>query len=503
MTNTPFTPPTGLVNDDTVFASPGRWRNGSLARFWDDSWQVKGGWERLTLDNLGGVCRSVLGWTDVNEFTAVGFGLHNGLKVWRGGLTSDITPTGFVAGQVDGTGGAGYSTGVYGANTAYSTPSTDDYFPLTWSLANWGGNLLANPRKRGIYQWDGDVTHPAALLSNAPAQVTFMQVAPQRQVLAFGCNEEVSGTFNPLCIRWSDIENNNVWASLPSNNAGEWILESGGRIVTAHFMGDYCLVWTSTSLFLGTYVGDPGQTWKFERQGQNCGAISPGAPVVRGQNCMWIAPDKTFWTYSLGGAPVLTPSPIRLMFEQYLAAGQDDKIVGSTVSTYGEMQWFYADSRDGLECSRALVIGPGGWSRDLLKRSAYVDAGPHVSPVGVAPDGTVYWHEKGQSADGAPLVGFIESTDFYLGEADGGVLINGLKPDFKNQVGVIQLTIFGREDPQSIERTHGPWALQPGQSRRSFRIATRIARVRFDFNSAPCFARGGKPEFDVQAIGGR
>lgn len=591
MGNMPFAPPPGLIGDDTVFSAPGRWRNSSMVRFWQGSWQVRGGWERLSLENLGGVCRAVMGWQDASDVQGIAFGLHNGLKVWQDSTIFDITPvnpapvalganplstiigsrivgvvipahglvtgdhvelsglavtggldlnavwhvdsvTGvnsitilhnvaatatvaagggaagfaqhllFKPGEIDGTGGAGYSTGAYGIGT-YGTPSTADYFPLTWSLSPWGQNLMANPRGQGIFYWDGLTAFPAERIPTAPVNCTYMLVNPQRQVMAFGCNEEVSGEFNPLAIRWSDIENFDDWATLSSNNAGEWILESGGRIVCARLIGDYVLVWTLDAVFLGTFIGDPGQTWKFDKVGANCGAIGPGAPVVRAQTATWIAPDKMFWTYNLGGAPSQVACPIRGMFEDYMTLGQNDKIMGATVGGFGETTWFYPDSRDGFENSRALTLGAEGWSRDLLSRSAFVDAGPHTYPIGVSPDGWAYWHEKGHSSDGAPLSGFIESADFYMGEGDGGVMVNGVWPDLKGQIGVFRLSIFGREYPQARERTFGPWNLQPGQSKRSFRKAMRIARVRLDFGSAPCYARGGKPEFDVQAIGGR
>jgi len=503
MTNTPFSPPPGLTSDDTVFAAPGRWGNGSLARFYQGGWQIKGGWERLTLDNLGGVCRSVHTWTDTVSVLDIAFGLHNGLKVWQGSLLSDIAPVGFVPGQIDGTGGAGVGTGAYGVGT-YGTPSTVEFFPLTWSLDNWGGDLLANPRGRGIYQWEQDPLVRAIPLPGAPAKVTYMQVAPQRQVFAFGCNEQVSGVFNDLCIRWSDIEDNTDWVPTSANNAGEWILESGGRIVCARFVGDYAYVWTSDGLFMGTFVGAPGQTWKFERVGMNCGAISPGAPVVRSQAVMWISPDRVFWTCALGGAPQIVDCPIRQMFVDHIVAGQDDKIVGTSTSTFRELTWFWPDDRDGgFEPSRAVSFNPDGWSRDVLARSAYTDAGPQPFPVGVHPNGRVYWQEKGHSDDGAPLTGYLESTDFYLGEAEGGVLVNGIWPDFRNQQGPMLLTIRTREFPQSPQRPHGPWSLSPGQAKRDFRLSGRIACIRYDWSSAPAFARGGKSELDVQRIGGR
>jgi hypothetical protein len=101
------------------------------------------------------------------------------------------------------------------------------------------------------------------------------------------------------------------------------------------------------------------------------------------------------------------------------------------------------------------------------------------------------------------LQAFLETTDFYSGNADGGLMINGLWPDLKNQVGVVTMRIFGRQYPQSTERTRGPWSLTPGLRQKSIRVADRILRVRFDFASAPCYARGGNTQFDIQQIGGR
>jgi hypothetical protein len=191
------------------------------------------------------------------------------------------------------------------------------------------------------------------------------------------------------------------------------------------------------------------------------------------------------------------------MFVDHITAGQDDKIVGSSVATYGELSWFWPDDRDGFENSRIITLSPNGWSRDILARSAYADTGPQPLVIGVAPTGQAYWQEKGHSADGGVLTGFIESGDFYLDEAQGGVMLNGMWPDFKGQIGSLNMTIFTREFPQSTQRAHGPWPLAPGQPKRSFRVSGRIARVRFDWSSAPAYARGGKPEFDVQGIGGR
>jgi hypothetical protein len=363
--------------------------------------------------------------------------------------------------------------------------------------------LIANPRGRTIYSWDTVTANKAAPVTGAPKQVTYTVVTPQRQLMALGCNEELSGTFNHLAIRWSDIEDINDWTTTPTNNAGEWILESGGRIVCGRIIGDFVYVWTLDGLFQGSFVGAPGQTWKFERIGSNCGAISPGAPIVKSQYVVWVAPDKTFWSCGLGGAPAVVDCEIRNMFSEHVTSGQEDKIIGASNATFSEFTWFWPDDRDGFECSRAMSFSKDGWSRDLLARSAFIDAGPQPYPIGVSPTGSAYWHEKGHSNDGAPLTGFIESTDFYLAEAEGGVMLNGIWPDFIGQQGSISLTVYTRELPQSTQRAHGPWSLAPGQSRRPIRVAGRIARVRFDWSSAPAYARGGKSEFETAPIGGR
>src|SRR5207253_11516396 len=112
----------------------------------------------------------------------------------------------------------------------------------------------------------------------------------QRQVMAFGCNEEISGDVNPLCIRFSDIENPEDWTTTPTNNAGEVILKGGGRLVGARAVGPYILAWTDNALYMGTFVGDPSQTWRFDQIGRNCGLMGPNAAVVVGQTAYWPAP---------------------------------------------------------------------------------------------------------------------------------------------------------------------------------------------------------------------
>lgn len=499
----PLDIPPGLVADDSSFSAAGGWADGSNVRFWRGRPQVIGGWERLAADPLGGVCRTILPWTDSAGTLNLAFGTHTGLQVWRDGVLHDVTPTGLPPGAVDGAGGRGFGTGAYSTGD-FSEPPDGDFYPRTWSLAAWGEQLLASPRGGGIYGWTNDPEAPATALTGAPSQATYMLVAPQDQVFALGCEEEVSGVFNPLCIRHSGVRDNAEWTTAADTTAREYILPGGGRIVAGRVLGSHLLVWTSHALFLGSFIGALGQTWRFDRIGERCGLIGPNAAVVAGQQAFWIGPDLQVYRYALGAAAELLPCAVIEGFAANLAAGQADKICASTNSAFAEVRFDYPDARDGFENSRyfALSLTDGAWSRGLMARSAYVDAGPAQDPLAASPDGAVYWHERGRSADGGPFAWFIESADQVL-DLERTLLVRGLWPDISGQSGPVSLQLTSRAAPQAPVRTHPVANLAPGAQRVDLRAGGRLFKLRFSGGSAPTGGRIGRPVFDVAGAGGR
>jgi hypothetical protein len=472
--------------------------------------EVIGGWESLTAQKLSGVCRSVFPWTDNAAVLNVGFGTHSGLQVWKGGGLFDVTPVaGFSAGAIDGAGSAGFGTGAYGTG-GYGLPSVTDYFPMSWSFGAWGQHLLASPRNQTIFAWTNDTGVKAAALANAPANVTHMLVAPLNggyQVFALGCNEEVSGTFNPLCIRHSSVRNNTQWStSAPGSTAREYVLTGGGRIVAGRMCGPYMLVWTGDALFLGSYVGALNQPWRFDRVGRNCGLIGPNAAVIVGQQAFWVSPDRQFRRYVIGGEPETIACPIRTAFAENLAASQGDKLVASSNAAFCEVRFDYPDRREGYENSRYLALavsGPdaGSWHRGEMGRTAFVDAGPSAYPVGVAYDGSVFFHERGRSADGGRFAWFVETADAYL-DPEQTVLIREIWPDFKDQSGPVTVTLKARFNPQQETATTVVATLAPGQAKADLLTSGRLFRVRYAGDGGPTGARIGKPVFDA-VLGGQ
>jgi hypothetical protein len=416
------------------------------------------------------------------------------------------------AGNIDGTGGAGYGTGTWSTGT-YSSPSTVDYFPRTWSMSAWGQNLIANPRGGGVYTWTNNTANRAIAVANAPSQVTYALVAPTRQLFALGCNAEAfPHAFDPLIIRHSSVGNNTEWNTAASTTAREYRLPGGGRIVCGAVVGDNLLIWTSEALFVGTFVGSLGQPWRFDKVGDQCGIIGPNAFAINGQQAMWVGPNLQFYAYTLGGQPTLIPCPIQDDFADNMAPAQTDKITLSSVSFFDEVRIDYPDGRDGVENSRylaahipTLLNSPeNAWYRGIMARTAFVDTppSPNAFPIGVDPAGLIYWHEKGQTANGGPISWFIETADNYLDPALT-MQVRGIWPDFKDQVGAIDVSIATRFYPQDVEVMTSGQIMAPNANKSDVRATGRLAKLKFSASSSPTFVRLGNPTIDVVPAGQR
>jgi hypothetical protein len=430
-----------------------------------------------------------------------------------GGSTVVVTPQSTLpAGNVDGTSSNGYGVGGYGVG-GWGQPSTADYFPRTWSLQAWGQKLLASPRGGGLYEWSNATATRALAITTAPARITQMLVSPQRQVFALGCTQE-NGIWNPACLRHSSVEDNTTWQTnvTSASTAREYILPGGGRIVGGKFLGRYLLVWTTQSLFLGTYVGQVGQVWRFDKVGDKCGLIGPNAAAALGSTVFWISPDRQFHSYSTGGAVTPVACPIRADFAQNLAASQADKIMASTIGEFSEVRWDYPDTRDGYEVSRYLALaadGPdaGAWYRGnptngvIPARTAMVDAGPAPNPIGISADGHVYWQELGHSADGQALPWFIRSAEVYLDE-NRAALVRQAWPDISlDQIGPVQLALSSRLHPQGAQTHFGPFTLMPGQETIDFKASGRLFQLTYSGFSLPSYARIGRLVVDASPRG--
>jgi len=492
----------GIVQDNTYAASQGRWIAGDKVRFEDGRAQSIGGWEAFVNGSLNGVARSARAWTCAGQIDRAAFGEHDALEVVVGGQIFDITPSaGFTAGDVDGLAGVGFGTGTYSGGT-YGSGSGTASSPMIWALANWGQNLLAAPRRQGLFEWALDTAVVAAAVTGAPTDIQDMFVTPSRFVVLLGTTEEVSGTFNPRLVRWSDQEDNTGWTTVSTGEAGELELQEGSRIVGGIAGTQEHLIWTDTSLFAMRQTFDD-LIWGFPLVGRNCGLLGPNAMGQLGGAVYWMG-HNGFYRYA-GGAPEPIPSELDTEIFSNISPGQEEKCFCAVVDQFNEIWWFYPDERDGNEISRYVIydVVEGVWSSGTMERTCWTDSAVFSSPIAPDASGNVYLHETGASDNGGLMGASIESGLINIQDGENMVYIRGCMPDVQGQTGGLQLTVFTRETARGAERTFGPYSISSATERVWFEAFGRFARFKVAGASAPEFWRLGDMRFDIVPQGAR
>lgn len=495
-------PAPGLFSDDTTFSAKGRWADGNNVRFWHDKPEKIGRVVRIL--GSGSVAaapnpRTVFAFSGATSLAAPAISIGTDAALYSSGGSliglTDVTP-------------AGLGTGI-----------------TYWAFDAWGATMLVAPKGGSLYVYN-PATPPATIISQAPAQMSHMLVTAQRQVMALGCNEEVSTTFNPMCVRWCDLENYTTWATTATNNAGEHILEGQGKIVAGRRIGPYIAIWTDGMLFLASFVGDPKQTFNFERVSGGCGLVGPGAVAeIRGV-LYWMTPDHRFYSWSPGSPPAQVPCPIGLELQANLLTGvthPDQRTTAAAQPAFNEVWWFYPDLRDVATSGYryvALNVVDGAWFRGQLDRRAAYHADFLYTPTGggftrgwrpfitVDGDGKIYSHEVesfGGSGDGAVAIDwFIQSADQYLNSGRTRVMVKGAVPDFETQTDAINLTVYMRDRPQSTAVTKGPYSLATTATKKDFRASGMLMSVKLSgTGTGNDLFRLGKPAFPCVTLGGR
>jgi hypothetical protein len=269
-------PPTGLNSNDTIFAAPGTWESGSNVRFFQGKPQALGK-ERVASTGFSNV-RKMLAY---NISGTPSLALAGTANLYRLNLNTNA------------------STDI--------TPASNWASSRAYSLDMFGDILLASPMDGRLFRSTAGAQ--AVEIANAPDNIVKMIVTPSRQVMALGCNEEVSATFNRRCIRWCDIEDYDDWTTTSSNNAGEYILPGQEDIVTGCVLGRFIVIWTTGSIWLGQYLGDPGQTYLFERI-DGIGCASHGSYAIYKGVVYWMDASLSVWQYAPGATPARIPCQI-------------------------------------------------------------------------------------------------------------------------------------------------------------------------------------------------
>jgi hypothetical protein len=306
-----------------------------------------------------------------------------------------------------------------------------------WSVANFGEDLVINPRGDAIYFYDTSVAERAydiRLLASAaspPTAANFIIVTPEdRRIIAFGCTDPNTGVFDPLLIRWCDNEDLGNWdATDLSATAGFIRLSVGSEIVCATKSRQEILVWTEGTLSAMRFVED--LIFSLTLLSPNIDILGPNTVMTVDDSVFWMGREN-FFIYN--GRVQVMPCDVRQYVFGDINLDQAFKVTASSNRLFREVRWDYP-SANSFENDRYVVFNyaENVWYFGTMERTAWSDAGITNYPIASSPDGYIYYHEFGWD-DGSTepteaLVAYVESSPIELEDGEHFTFVRRIIPD--------------------------------------------------------------------------
>lgn len=486
--------PPGVFRRGTERESQGRYYDSDCMRWYEDGMGPIGGWVQRTTTPMTGMARAMIAWRPYDlslRFLAVG--THSKLYAVSQTATAptDITPVGFITGRADASAGAGYGIGLYGAGT-YGTPRVDNVSIIeasVWTLDTFGQDLYGVMSDDGvIYKWQRNLSVVAAALGgSAPTGNAALVTTPERFLFVLGAGG-VSRR-----VQWADQETDSTWTPTSTNQAGDFDIQGQGACRCGRRLRGVTLIWTDVDVHAATYIGLP-YVYRFDRAGENCGAISRGSPVSADTAAYWMSLSG-FFKYEGGVVTEIECDVYDKVFGD-MNATQRSKINGVLSAAFSEVTWYFP-SGSSTEIDRYVTYNYryNYWTYGSLARLCGVDKGVFANPIRVDSSGYLYDHETG-SARGS-ITPYAESGPLENGDGERITKLRALIPDEKTQ-GDVTVTFKTKDWPNGSETSWGPY--DPANPL-NLRIAARQAKMRISGDQATAW-RWGKPRLEV-VEGGR
>ena len=426
-----------------------------------------------------------------------------------GDVTSSLNMTALVYKQTGG-GGSGRAW-----NAEASADATDLALDIAqWSTDNWDENVLLNRRGSNIYYFITQAsTSPvrATTVTTSPISVNSVIVSPNdRHVIALGANEfsptaTVSGTFNPMLVRWSDQGSRTNWVPSVSSTAGEVVLTDGTRIVGGVRSKNAINVWTDNSLWLMEFAGPPF-TFKFQQAGTNCGLIGPHAGIDYNGVTYWMGYDNFY--ANTGQVEVLDCTVRRFVFDK-LNTSYYDKVYAGINSEFKEIIWLFV-SNNSTECDSYVIFSPdeGYWVYGDTFFTTFKDReifGNTITTGATTTGNFLYNNEPAGvfTGDGETLTSFIESADFDVDDGNAIMFMNKIIPDFDLSTGKIKLELISKQYPESTDSITKEFDITNTTQKVDLRARGRQAKVRVSCAANNASWRWGAIRLALQGDGGR
>ena len=507
-----------------------------------------GGATGFTVADFESYTFEILSTPDANSFTIQMKSNESGTGMTAAGSAS-INPYEEIGPTIQ-TYGYGWGTGTWSRLTWGSGTTTSSLVldPGSWSLDNFGEQLIATIKDGKTFVWNPGVSNPldqrATIMTGAPTASRLTITSDRdRHVVHFGTETTIGNplTQDPMFIRFSDQENYNVYEPTSVNTAGTFRLDTGNKIVAAVSGKDYNLILTDQAAYTMQFVGPPF-TFSIRQVGSNCGCIGQHATVYADGKVFWMGAGGGFFVFD--GTVKLLPSLVEdFVFTTTgsnvgINYSSNEIIYGSHNSLFNEIVWFYpAGTPAGspaTQNNRAVVYNyvENTWSLMTLARSSYADASTYDVPYATEYDSTAiptisnisgatntfgsttyYAHEVGNNEialDGteSAIAAYIQSGDFDLpvdGEGEYFIRISRFLPDFKNLQGNAVVTIFLKDYPINTGASSqlGPFTINSSTEKIDTRARGRLANLKIQNTDVNETWRFGTFKADLNADGRR
>ena len=446
--------------------------------------------------------------------------------------------------------GYGWGTSTWSRLTwgSGSTTSSVVLDPGTWSLDNFGQQLIATVKDGKTFVWNPGVSNPlevrAVVMSGAPTATRLTITSDRdRHVVHFGTETTIGDatTQDPMFIRFSDQENFSVYQPTSVNTAGTFRLDTGNKIVAAVSGKDYNLILTDQAAYTMQFVGPPF-TFSIRQVGSNCGCLGQHAVVYADGRVYWMGAGGGFFVFD--GTVKLLPSLVEDFVFTTTGSNvgvnysSNEIIYASHNSLFNEIVWFYPagtpSGNPATQNNRSVTYNyvENTWSTMSLARSSYADASTYDVPYATEYTTTstpslpilsgatntfgaslYYAHEVGNnevSLNGTTtaIPAYIQSGDFDLPtDGDGEYLLrlSRFLPDFKNLQGNAVVTIFLKEFPvdSGVSSQLGPFTITSSTQKIDTRARGRLANIKIQNTAVDETWRFGTFRADVNPDGRR
>lgn len=400
-------------------------------------------------------------------------------------------------------------------NQPASAGSSGIVFNITqWSLDNWGEDIVANRSGSNIFYFDSDASSTptrATSVTTSPVSSNSIIVSPNdRHLICLGTNEyspsaTVSGTFNPMLVRWSDQDDRTNWVPSVSSTSGEVVLTDGTEIVGAVRSKNAINIWTDNALWLMEFAGPPF-TFRFTQAGTNCGMVGQHAGIDFGGVTYWMGFDNF---HKFTGQVEDVPCTVRRYIFDDINTDYYTKVFAGLNSEFNEIIWLYPSGTN-TECDKYVIYNPvdNYWVYGEMIFTTFADKevfGNTITTGVTAAGNNIYNNEPVSvfTGSGETITSFVESGDFDIDDGNAIMFMNRIIPDYDLSGGKIKMKFTTKQYPESTESVTKEFDIANTTEKVNFRSRGRQARVRVSCASNNASWRWGAIRLGIQGDGAR